>query len=89
MLEQSLEMADAIGQRDAIIVMDQAEYAKAVEIVWKQKERFNRVILRLGILQILLIPKMSQKLKLTGMLIQLASKSQSLVERNSSLPAMW
>ena len=48
LLERSLEMADEIGQRDAIVVMDQAVYAKAAEIVWKHKQRFSRVILRLG-----------------------------------------
>ena len=31
--ERSLEMADEIGQRDAIVVMDQAVYTKACELV--------------------------------------------------------
>ena len=28
--------------------MDQALYAKATEIVWKQKEQFSNIVLRMG-----------------------------------------
>ena len=31
-----------------VVVMDQAIFAKATEIVWKQKEKFSNVVLRMG-----------------------------------------
>ena len=31
-----------------VVVMDQALYAKAAEIAWKQKERFSNILLRMG-----------------------------------------
>ena len=47
-LQRSLQMASHLGQRDAIVVLDQAIYAKALEIIWQNKEQFDRVVLRLG-----------------------------------------
>ena len=41
-------MADQLGQRDVIIVFDQAIYAKALEIVWQNPQQFQRVVLRMG-----------------------------------------
>ena len=34
-------MADQLGQRDVIIVFDQAIYAKALEIVWQIPSNFS------------------------------------------------
>ena len=48
LLKRSLAMADQLGQTDCIVVLDQAIYAKATEIVWSKKEEFKRVVLRLG-----------------------------------------
>lgn len=47
-LQQSLQMASQLGQRDAIVVFDQAIYAKALEVIWQNKEQFNRLVLRMG-----------------------------------------
>ena len=33
---------------DTVVVLDQAIYAKALEVVWKQKEMFRSVVLRMG-----------------------------------------
>ena len=41
-------MADQLGQRDVIVVFDQAIYAKALEIVWQNPQEFQRVVLRMG-----------------------------------------
>lgn len=45
---RSLQMADQLGQRDMIIVFDQAIYVKALEIVWLNHQQFQRVVLRMG-----------------------------------------
>ena len=37
----------------------------------------------------ILVPKHVAEAKQTGMLLQLASKNQSLVERHPGLPTMW
>ena len=47
-LQRSLQMADQLGQRDVIVVFDQAIYAKALEIVWQNPQEFQRVVLRMG-----------------------------------------
>ena len=48
LLRKSLAMADQLGQVDCPIVLDQAIYAKAQEIIWQNPEEFKRVVLRLG-----------------------------------------
>ena len=48
LLSQAVTMAKELNLQDAIIVVDQAIYAKAVDIVWKEKEVFKNVVLRLG-----------------------------------------
>ena len=47
-LQRSLQMADELGQRDVVIVFDQAIYAKALEIVWQNPQRFKCVVFRMG-----------------------------------------
>lgn len=47
-LEKSLQMANQLHQHDAIVVFDQAIYAKALEIIWENQERFQRIVPRLG-----------------------------------------
>lgn len=48
LLCKSVEMGRKLGQEEIIIVMDLAIYAKAQEIVWKQREEFSNVVLRMG-----------------------------------------
>ena len=47
-LTKSLEMATQLNLDDTVVVLDQAIYAKALEVVWKQKEKFNSIVLRMG-----------------------------------------
>ena len=48
MLHRSMSTADRFGQHDVVIVLDQAIYAKALEIIWKHQADFERVVLRMG-----------------------------------------
>ena len=48
LMKRSLDLADQLSQEDAIIVVDQAIYAKVMEIIWKNPQEFNRLIPRLG-----------------------------------------
>ena len=48
LLKKSVEMAAQLGIHDTVVVVDQAIYAKALEVVWKQKEEFRSVVLRMG-----------------------------------------
>ena len=47
LLKKSVEMAEQIGLDDTVVVLDQAIYAKALEVVWKQQEEFQSVVLRM------------------------------------------
>ncbi|CAG2186230.1 unnamed protein product [Mytilus edulis] len=47
-LQRSVSIADKLGQRDVVIVFDQAIYAKALEIIWQKPVEFERVVLRMG-----------------------------------------
>ena len=47
-LQRSLQIADQLGQHDVIIVLDQAIYAKALEVLWQNKDQFQRLVVRLG-----------------------------------------
>ena len=48
LLKKSVEMVAQMGLDDAVVVLDQAIYAKALEVVWKQKEMFRSIVLRMG-----------------------------------------
>ena len=54
LLKHSIAMADEIRQEDVVIVMDQAIYAKAQEIIWSHPTEFSRVVLRMGAFHICL-----------------------------------
>lgn len=41
-------MAAKLEQTDTVVVLDQAIYAKAVEVVWKKREDFSSIVLRMG-----------------------------------------
>lgn len=47
-LQRSLQMANQLQQRDAIVVLDLAIYAKALKVMLQNKEEFSRIVLRLG-----------------------------------------
>ena len=47
-LNQSEQIRKELQLVAIAVVMDQALYAKATEIVWKQKEVFSKVVLRMG-----------------------------------------
>ena len=48
LLKRSLEMADQLNQHDVIVVLDQAIYAKALEVIWQNQEQFRRLVVRMG-----------------------------------------
>ena len=48
LLTRSVSMAHMLGQQDVVVVVDQAVYAKAVEILWKKPAEFRSVVLRMG-----------------------------------------
>ena len=41
-------MATQLGLSDTVVVLDQAIYAKALEVVWRKKAEFKSVVLRMG-----------------------------------------
>ena len=47
-LQRSLQMAQQLGQHDVIVVFDQAIYAKALEVLWQNKDQFQQVVVRIG-----------------------------------------
>ena len=47
-LKRSLLMSDHLGQDDIMVVLDQAIYCKAKEIIWSTPNDFQRIILRMG-----------------------------------------
>ena len=46
-LNQSELIRRNLSLDTVVVVMDQALYAKAAEIVWKQKDRFSNILLRM------------------------------------------
>ena len=48
LLKRSVAMGKKLGQDNIIIVMDQAIYAKAQEIVLQKNREFENVVLRMG-----------------------------------------
>ena len=47
-LRQSEEIRKRLNLQDIVVVMDQALYAKAAEIVWKHQDTYAAILLRLG-----------------------------------------
>ncbi|KAJ8024076.1 hypothetical protein HOLleu_36703 [Holothuria leucospilota] len=45
---KTMEICTKLEQEEIVVVLDQAIYSKALQIVWKESQRFNKVILRLG-----------------------------------------
>ena len=52
LLKRSLSLADKLKQHDVIIVLDQAIYSLAQEVLGKHRVEFQRVFLRLGSIHI-------------------------------------
>ena len=48
LLRKSAEMALQMGLDNTVVVLDQAIYAKALDVIWKQKEEFRSVVLCMG-----------------------------------------
>ena len=48
LLQRSSRIAQNLQQDHCIITLDQAVYAKAIEIVWKKESEFNIVVLWMG-----------------------------------------
>lgn len=47
-LRQCVARADRLQQKSVIITFDQAIYAKAKEVVWKNPTVYKRIVLRMG-----------------------------------------
>ena len=48
LLQRSLAIADSLGQHSIPVVLDQAIFAKAKEVMWKHRQQFARVVLMMG-----------------------------------------
>ena len=48
-LNQSLKFKETLKLQAIVVVFDQALYAKATEIKWKHTERFESIVLRMGV----------------------------------------
>ena len=48
-LGQALKNKDCLNLKEIVYVFDQALYAKAVDITWKQPEKFQPFVLRMGV----------------------------------------
>ena len=48
-LNQSLSIMQSLQLTKTVCVFDQALYAKAIEITWKHVDKFNNIILRMGV----------------------------------------
>ena len=48
-LNQSLKIKETLKLQAIVVVFDQALYAKATEIKWKHTERFESIVLRMGV----------------------------------------
>ena len=48
LLRRSIAMADQLRQQDVVVVVDQAIYAKAKDVVWSRPQEFKRIVLCMG-----------------------------------------
>ena len=48
-LNQSVSIMQSLQLTNMVCVFDQAMFSKAIEIVWKHQEKFNKIIVRLGV----------------------------------------
>ncbi|XP_071817001.1 uncharacterized protein [Apostichopus japonicus] len=48
LLVKSLEICSKLDQEEVVVVLDEAIYCKAQQVLWKEKEKFSKIVLRLG-----------------------------------------
>ena len=48
LLKRSVATAERLGQAHIVVVLDQAIYAKALEVMWKNPAEFERIVPRMG-----------------------------------------
>lgn len=48
-LRQSVKIKESLKLKSIVVVFDQALYAKAADIKWKHSERFESIVLRMGV----------------------------------------
>ena len=48
-LTQALKIKESLGLKEIVCVFDQALYAKAADITWKHPEKFQPIVLRMGV----------------------------------------
>ena len=53
-ITQSEYIRTTLNLETLVIVMDQALYAKAAEIIWKHKEQYKNLVLRLGVFHVIM-----------------------------------
>ena len=46
--EKPLQTADQLGQENVVIALEQAKYAKALEVIWQIDETFQCLVVRIG-----------------------------------------
>lgn len=47
LLMKTLEICIKLNQEQIVVVLDQAIYSKALQIVWKESEKFTKIVFRL------------------------------------------
>ena len=49
-LTQALKIKESLGLKEIVCVFDQALYAKAADITWKHPDKFQPIVLRMGMM---------------------------------------
>ena len=48
-LTQALKIKESLGLKEIVCIFDQALYAKAADITWKHPDKFQPIVLRIGV----------------------------------------
>ena len=54
-MERALKIVESLKLTSIACVTDQAIYSKAIEIKWKEKQKFNGCVLMMGIVRMLMM----------------------------------
>ena len=54
-MERALKIIESLKLTSIVCVVDQAIYFKAIEIKWKEKQKFNGCVLKMGMFRMLMI----------------------------------
>ena len=54
-MERALKILESLKLTSIACVIDQAIYSKAIEIKWKEKQKFNGCVLMMGIVRMLMM----------------------------------